>query len=169
MALVASLAVGLAGLLHLILAPDHYAHAPAHGVFFALAGIAELTWAVAFLRWRGQNMYYLGIVIAGALVVLWIITRFVPMPFEHEIGAVDLEGIATKAGEVVGIGALAILATQGRVPGLGKRSLAGYAAEAVVLAAFFGVGIYMVAHTVAPYMPFLGGEVHEEGELPEAP
>jgi hypothetical protein len=37
-----TIAIAIAGLIHLVLAPAHYAHAPAHGVFFALAGMAEI-------------------------------------------------------------------------------------------------------------------------------
>jgi len=66
----ASLAIGAAGLIHLVLAPEHYAHAPAHGIFFALAGIAEILWALAFLRWPIEGIYYVGIVLAGAMIVI---------------------------------------------------------------------------------------------------
>lgn len=32
------LTIALAGLVHLLIAPLHYDHAPAHGIFFAVAG-----------------------------------------------------------------------------------------------------------------------------------
>ncbi|MEX1248996.1 MAG: hypothetical protein WEA61_10995 [Anaerolineales bacterium] len=166
---IASLALGFAGLIHLVLAPEHYAHAPAHGLFFALAGVAELAWALAFLRWPGERMYYAGISLAGALLILWVATRFVPMPFEHEVGEVDLAGLLCKLSELVGLGALLALAAQGRIAGLAKRSLVGFMGEALILGAFFGFGAYMVAHEVEPYMPFLEDEAHHEEELLEHP
>ena len=157
---VASLAIAFAGVIHIVLAPEHYAHSAAHGIFFAAAGVAELMWAFAFLRWPGERTYYIGIGLAGALIVIWGATRIVPAPFEHEIGAIDAQGIITKLSELVGLYALVSLAANGRIAGLAKRSFAGFVAEAVILAAFFGFGFYMVAHTVEPYMPFLGGEIH---------
>lgn len=158
----ASFSIAFAGALHIALAPEHYAHSPAHGIFFAIAGAAEIVWALAFLRWPGERMYYIGIVLAGALIVTWAATRIIPAPFEHEIGVVDLQGVVTKLSELIGLLALVALATKGRVTGLAKRTFAGFLAEAVVLAGFFGFGFYMVAHSVEPYMPFLGGEAHEE-------
>jgi hypothetical protein len=48
--LIPTVTIALAGLVHLLIVPAHYAHAPAHGIFFALAGIVQITWAVAFWR-----------------------------------------------------------------------------------------------------------------------
>jgi hypothetical protein len=160
----AVVAIAFAGLVHLIVAPEHYAHSPAHGIFFVISGIAEIGWAFAYWRWPSERTYYVGVSLAGALLILWGITRIVPMPFEHEIGEIDLAGLACKASELVGLLALVALATAGKVGGVAKRSFAGFLAEAVILGAFFGVGAYMVTHTVEPYMPFLGGEAHEEEE-----
>ncbi|MEX2162076.1 MAG: hypothetical protein WD751_09190 [Anaerolineales bacterium] len=161
----ASLAIAAAGVIHLIIAPEHYAHSPAHGILFAMAGVTEIAWALAFLRWPTERMYYVGISIAGALIALWALTRFIPMPFEHEIGEVDLAGVLCKLSELIGLGALLILASQGRIAGLARRTFVGFMGEAIILGAFFGIGAYMVAHEVEPYLPFLGGEIHsEEGE-----
>lgn len=160
----AVIAISIAGLIHILVAPEHYAHSPAHGIFFVLAGLAELVWAFVYWRWPSQRAYYVGVSLAGALIILWAVTRIVPMPFEHEIGTIDLAGLASKACELTGMLALVAYATAGRVSGLAKRTFAGFLAEAVILGAFFGMGAYMVTHTVEPYMPFLGGEAHEEEE-----
>ncbi|MCQ3980642.1 MAG: hypothetical protein DPW09_45120, partial [Anaerolineae bacterium] len=49
--------IALAGLVHLLIAPAHYAHAPAHGLFFAAAGIVQCIWAVAFWRRPSLALY----------------------------------------------------------------------------------------------------------------
>jgi hypothetical protein len=46
--LIPMITIALAGLVHLLIVPAHYAHAPAHGIFFALAGIVQIAWSVAF-------------------------------------------------------------------------------------------------------------------------
>ena len=164
---IASLAIAAAGVIHLILAPQHYAHAPAHGIFFALAGVAEIAWAILFLRYPAQPMYYSGLALAGGLVVLWIITRYMPAPFGHEVGLIDMGGIACKLSELAGIVALVAIAAQGRIAGLAKHSMARIAGTALLLAFSVGVVTYEVSLAVEPFFPSLVGEGHHEEEHEE--
>jgi hypothetical protein len=39
-----ALLIGLAGLIHLVITPQHWAHAPAHGILFVIVGVVELIW-----------------------------------------------------------------------------------------------------------------------------
>jgi hypothetical protein len=160
----ASLTIAAAGAIHLILAPQHYAHAPAHGIFFAIVGLAELAWALAFLRYPTQPMYYAGLALAGGLVVLWVITRYLPAPFEHEMGVIDLGGIVCKFSEMVGIVALVGIALQGRIAGLARHSLARLAGTALLLALSVGAVTYSVASWAEPLFPSLAGKGYHEGE-----
>ncbi|MEO1368792.1 MAG: hypothetical protein AAFX50_16575, partial [Acidobacteriota bacterium] len=43
---VAVLALAVAGAVHLQIAPVHYDHAPAHGLFFGGLGVAQVLWAI---------------------------------------------------------------------------------------------------------------------------
>jgi drug/metabolite transporter (DMT)-like permease len=94
---IASYTIAFAGVIHIYLAPQHFAHAPAHGIFFAVSGVAELVWAYLFLRRPTEQMYNIGIMLAGGLIILWAITRVLPAPFEHEVGIVDLGGILLRS------------------------------------------------------------------------
>jgi len=163
----ASIAIAAAGVIHLVLAPQHYAHAPAHGIFFALAGIAEIAWALAFLRYPTQPMYYTGLALAGGLVVLWIITRYLPAPFEHEMGVIDLGGIVCKLSEITGIAALVAIAAQGRIAGMAKHSVARMAGTALLVAFSVGVVTYEVSLAIEPFFPSLAGEGNHEEEHQE--
>jgi hypothetical protein len=161
--IVSVLAIAVAGIIHLILAPVHFDHAPAHGVFFALAGVGEILWAMLFWRRPSESLYNLGLLLVGGLVSLWVITRFVPGPFEHEPGALDLGGIACKVSELAGILALTILAFQGSVIGAARRSAVRVVADALALALLGGLAFFMVGRAAEPLLPFLastGG--HEE-------
>ena len=162
---VAAYSIAFAGLIHLYLAPHHYSHAPAHGIFFVVAGVAELVWAYLFLRMRkpSENMYYIGIMLVGGLIVLWGVTRIIPAPFEHEIGPIDLSGVITKLSEIVGLVALLMLAARGKVTGI-KRSFGRLFSEALIVAFFVAFGIYIAGHEFEPLMPFLAGEREEQEE-----
>jgi len=159
---IASSAIAFAGLIHIFLAPQHFAHAPAHGSFFAVSGAAEIIWAILFLRKPTERMYYIGIMLAGGLIILWAVTRVLPAPFEHEVGAVDLGGIVCKLSELVGLFTLIALAAQGRIVGLTKRSFGRLFSEAIIVAFFVAFLTYIAGHEFEPLMPFLAGQEHEE-------
>ncbi len=157
--------MALAGVIHLLLAPSHYAHAPAHGIFFALAGAAELLWAAAFWRKPSSRLYYLGLALAGGLVVLWAITRFLVAPFEHEPGMWDLGGLVCKLSELVSILALIAMAVQGQIAGLPRVSLARTAGVALILALAVGAFSYGIALALEPVLPSLAGmDEHEHAD-----
>jgi hypothetical protein len=158
---IASYTIAFAGVIHIYLAPQHFAHASAHGILFAVSGVAELVWAYLFLREPSERMYNLGIMLAGGLIILWAITRVLPAPFEHEVGVVDLGGILCKFSELAGLVALVSLASLGRIAGLAKRSFARLLSEALIISMFIGVGAYVAGHEFEPLMPFLEGQ-HEE-------
>ena len=71
----------LAGIIHLWIIPDHWAHALAHGLFFLLVGIIQIVWGIAVWRNPSIRMYYIGVMMAGWLIVLYGITRWLPAPF----------------------------------------------------------------------------------------
>lgn len=159
---IASISMAFAGFIHAYLAPQHYAHAPAHGLFFAASAIIEIAWAYLFWRRQDEKIYYAGLIIAGGLIILWAATRVLPAPFEGEVGEVDLGGILSKLSELVGMGALVMLAVQGKIVGLVKRSLFGLVAQALILSLFAGTLTYIAARDLEPLLPSLGGAEHHE-------
>jgi hypothetical protein len=157
--------ISLAGLIHLILAPTHFAHAPAHGIFFVAAGVAEILWALAFWRKPSPRLYYAGIALIGGLVFLWLITRFFVSPFEHEPGAWDLGGLACKASELLGILTLGTLAVQGQIAGMPPSTLMRTASIAALLSLVVGGVTYGGGLAVEPLLPSLAAmDEHEQGE-----
>jgi copper(I)-binding protein len=159
------LAMVAAGVIHMVLAPDHYSHAPAHGIFFAIAGAVEMLWAIAFWRRTSRGLYAAGLAIAGGLIVLWAITRFAPAPFEGEPGLVDAGGILCKLSELAGFGALVGLALQGQVAGSARQSNGRVIASALALALISGIAAYGLGFAAEPLFPSLAGQDHghEEG------
>lgn len=159
---IASISIAFAGVVHAYLAPDHFAHAPAHGIFFTVSAVVEIAWAYLFWRRQDERTYYAGLMIAGGLVILWAATRVLPAPFEHEVGIVDLGGIVCKTSELISMVALLILATQGRIDGIAGRSFGRLLAEGVILSFFVASLTYVAGHDFEPLMPFLAGEEHLE-------
>jgi hypothetical protein len=139
--------IALAGLVHLFIAPAHYGHAPAHGIFFAMAGLVQCAWVIAFWRRPSLTLYRLGLAVSGGLVVLWLLTLALPAPFGgHDSGSIDTPALVCKLSETIGLVALVALVMQG-----GQLALAGalsaprLMSEALLVSllvggAFFGVG-----------------------------
>jgi hypothetical protein len=100
MATVAAGAVALAGVVHILIVPQHYQHAPAHGLFFLIAGLIELAWAVAYSRTPSRRLLHVGIGIGSSLLVLWLLTRSLPVPFGHAAEPVDTWAIVCKLSEL---------------------------------------------------------------------
>ena len=101
----AAICVVFAGLVHLLSAPQHLEHV-GHALFLILAGVTEVAWGLAFWRKPSAALYSLGVVVAGAFILLWAITRVVPAPFGHGPGDVEVVGIISKLAESVGLGGL---------------------------------------------------------------
>ena len=93
--------LALSAILHFGLAPAHSAEATSHGVFFAAAGVVLAVVAAAILAWPSRPAYLVGVGISLALIVLWVVFRFVPPPGAETAEAVDLVGLFTKSTELV--------------------------------------------------------------------
>jgi hypothetical protein len=165
----AALSIGVAGLIHLIIVPEHWAHAPAHALFFVLAGIAEIAWGIAVWRRPSAILYHIGLVGTGALLVLWGITRLLPAPFGHGPEAVDGYSIVCKISEGLGMVALLILAFQAASSRAGR--LAGWRAISLFIVAALLAGFLLqgVARAAEPLFPSLGPPAEQHHEHEAAP
>ncbi len=106
----APLALAEAGVIHLIAAPSHVIHEPIHGFVLATIGVMQIVWAAAFLRWpRGEfaaRLRWAGLGLSGGVVVLWLCTQAVAVPFSNHIHAITWQAVATLILELVALGAL---------------------------------------------------------------
>jgi hypothetical protein len=167
-ATVAAVAVAIAGVVHVLIVPQHYQHAPAHGIFFLIAGLVEIAWAIAYFRGPSPRLLHLGIGLGSSLLVLWLLTRSLPVPFGHAAEPVDTWAVVCKLSELVGVVALALLAYQ--TLGEGTTRLAN--TRALVLALVLGLAIgsatYIVARAAEPLLPTLSAaeevHLHPEGD-----
>ncbi|MBI1800926.1 MAG: FixH family protein [Chloroflexi bacterium] len=142
-----------AGVIHLLIAPLHGAHAPAHGWFHLLSGAAQVLWGIAFWRRPSIRLMRVGVLLAGSLITLYGVTRLWPAPFTHDIEEIDLYGIATKACEGLGVAALIALMSTAAARGTrARRSAMAILGAALML----GLFAYGAASAAEPLFPWLG-------------
>ncbi len=167
----AALLIALAGVIHLVIVPQHWAHAPAHGSFFTLVGIAEIAWGTTVWRRPSATLYHIGGVGVGGLVVLWGITRLLPAPYGHGPEPVETFGIVCKVSEGLGMAVLAILVFQATASRTGRFAAWRAVSLLVIAALVAGFLTYGVARAAEPMLPWLGApaEQHHEHESPPEP
>jgi hypothetical protein len=162
----AALLMIAAGVIHLALLPAHWAHAPAHGLFFALAGLLQIAWGIAVWRRPSIGLDYAGIVLAGGLLVLWGITRVLPAPFGHGPEEMEIWGLLCKLAEALAAAALVVLVFRNTATRAGQP--AAWRVLGLLLLAAFAIGLltYGVARAAEPLLPGLrvAEEHHHDSE-----
>lgn len=147
--------VMFAGVIHLAIAPTHWNHSPAHGLFHLLSGLIEIVWAISFWRRPSALSFQLGMVITGALITLWTITRLLPAPFSHDVEEIDVFGIVSKLAEGWGMISLMVLTVSNQGAHQTKNLAWRAVALSLVMAIVGGTSTYYVAIVAEPSMPWL--------------
>jgi hypothetical protein len=164
----------LAGVLHLMVVRDHWGHAPAHGLFFLIAGIVQIAWSIAFLRSSSETLGRLGFLVSLVLVLLWAVTRVLPAPFGHGPEEVDTPGVLTKLCEIacaasLGLFIAASAASASSATNQPRRAV-WRPIVGLVVAAFVLTGLtYRAARAAEPLLPSLSAEAAEHHEHPQLP
>jgi hypothetical protein len=107
----ALLSIG-AAVIHFVVTPGHWDEYWGQGLFFVIAAIAQLLWAVWVLVVPSRLLYLLGAVGNAAIVVLWVVTRTAGVPAGPGAGereAVEFaDTLATVFEVLLVLGALAL-------------------------------------------------------------
>lgn len=106
---VAAAGLVVSGVLHLGLAPAHFADSVAYGLFFVAVGLALPLAAAAVLAWPSRLTYLTGGALSAALVPLYLFFRLVPPPGAAMPEEFDVAGIVAKVTEVAAASACAVL------------------------------------------------------------
>ena len=144
-AALATLALAGSGFLHLYQAPTHLDHSWEHGATLATVGAVDVAWALAWVRTRSTRLLYAGVFLPAMTVVLYTISRFLPLPFEGMPEEVTALNLGTQLLEVAGFAAVVgVAALRHRR----ARTVVATAAAAVVAAwAFYGAALLLAALT----------------------
>ncbi|HEY7078464.1 MAG TPA: hypothetical protein VH500_02110 [Nitrososphaeraceae archaeon] len=86
----------IAGILHLSLASNVIGQNLPTGIFFLVAGIAQIFWTLPIVRTWGKVWNYIGIAGTIALIIIWVITRYPDNPISGRAFSVNSIGIAIE-------------------------------------------------------------------------
>jgi hypothetical protein len=124
-----------AAVIHFVVVPGHWDEYWGQGLFFIVAAIAQLLWAVWVLVAPSRLLYLLGAAGNAAIVVLWVVTRTAGVPAGPGAGEAEAvefaDTLATVFEVLLVIGALALART---TPARPLRWPAGSLAATVVVA-----------------------------------
>jgi len=112
----AAAAIAIAGILHIVLSTSGIGRGSLSGIFFLVAGIAQLFWALPMAKRWGRIWYYIGIGGTIVLIIIYFVTRF-PTPItEGRALRINSMGIVIEIFQMIYIGLTAyILTRQGRI------------------------------------------------------
>jgi hypothetical protein len=106
---VAAATTAIAGILHLIQASNVLGFNLNFGIFFIVAGIAQLFWVVPIIRRWGLPWYYIGIGGTIVLIILYVITRLPDNPITGRGGPVSPMALAIELLQAAFIGLTAAI------------------------------------------------------------
>jgi len=90
----AAATTAIAGILHLVLAPNILGFNLNTGIFFIVAGIAQLFWVVPMIKKWGRPWYFAGIGGTIILIILFAITRMPDNPITGRAGPISPMALA---------------------------------------------------------------------------
>ena len=93
----------LAGIVHVVVAPEHFHEATLYGTFFATSAGLQIAWAALVVRRASRQLLLAGLLGNAGIVLLWAVTRTVGIPLGPEAGSVEAVGlldVATTLAEV---------------------------------------------------------------------
>ncbi|MDQ4066929.1 MAG: hypothetical protein M3114_05020, partial [Thermoproteota archaeon] len=105
----AATTTAIAGILHLIIAPNVLGFSLNTGIFFLVAGIAQLFWVVPMIRRWGLPWYLVGIGGTAVLIILFAITRMPDNPITGRAGPIMPMAIAIEVFQAAFIGLAAAI------------------------------------------------------------
>jgi hypothetical protein len=110
----AAAATAIAGILHIVLSANGIGRASLSGIFFLIARIAQLFWALPMARRWGRIWYYIGIGGTTVLIIIYFVTRFSTPITEGRALRINSMGIVIEIFQFIYIGLTAYILTRQR-------------------------------------------------------
>ena len=153
----AALAMLGAAVIHFAFAPDHLSEQTSHGVFFLVAGWAQLLGAAALgFGWRPQRAWLYGTAAFNlGVAALWLVSRTAGLPGEEPEAVGFPDSLATGLEVFAAVAALAVVLGWVKLPAERRSHHLGFTAVPLVA---------LVAVVSASVVPALGGgHAHSDG------
>ncbi len=106
--IVTILVVGVAGLIHLSLVREHFEEQFVYGLVFTALALFQLTLAFLLAVQPGPTVYRVGIWGSGLIVLVYVVTRLIPLPGASGPEEVDALGITATLLELAAVLLLAV-------------------------------------------------------------
>ena len=106
---VAAATTAIAGILHLMLASTIIGRNINSGIFFIVAGLAQLFWVVPMIKRWGRVWYYIGVAGTIVLIIMWAMTRLPGNPITGRGGSINEMGVAIEVFQIAYIVLTAII------------------------------------------------------------
>lgn len=150
----------IAGVVHLIITPDHLSHSLVHGAFFAAVGGAQVLWALLAHRSkagasRSLGLFLSGLALSGGVVVIWLFAHLTWTPFSDSPHAVDWASVVTLAAQIAAFIGLVWRARVDVLPARVRRFVPSLPLASVSVAALSGFVIWGAGMLAEPHFPDL--------------
>jgi hypothetical protein len=102
----------VAGVVHIVVMPEHFEESALYGSFFVVLAVGQAAYAWCLLVNPSRPVLAAGVLGNAAVVVLWLVTRTVGLPFgpfAGEVEPVGLLDLVAVTAELTMIGAAAML------------------------------------------------------------
>jgi hypothetical protein len=139
--------------MHVFIAPVHFQIHPAHAIFFALIGMAQLGWAFLMGQRPSRAAVRTGIALSGGMILLWIVTQIFGSPFTATAEALDLSTLIINLSELISLSIIITLGRNGTLFGIGKFVTARLIVEITLISILVGYGLFCLGQVAAPYLP----------------
>jgi hypothetical protein len=112
---IAAATTAIAGILHFTLVPNAINFNISNAIFFLVAGIAQIFWALPMIKRWGRSWYVTGIVGTAILIIIWVITRIPDNPITGRGGPISEMAVAIEVLQIAYIVMTAIIMAKERV------------------------------------------------------
>jgi|KBSMisStaDraftv2_1062788.scaffolds.fasta_scaffold1456791_1 hypothetical protein len=97
----AAVSTFIAGVFHLTLVSNSIGRNPWIGIFFLIAGIAQVFWVLPTIKNWGRVWFYVGIVGTLVLIIMWAMTRMPDNPITGRAAPINNIGVATEILQII--------------------------------------------------------------------
>lgn len=111
----AAVCTAIAGILHIIFASNIIGFNIPNGIFFIIAGVAQLFWILPMIKRWGRIWYLVGIAGTVILIIMWAITRMPGNPITGREGPLNEIGVAIQVFQIAYVVITAIIIAKERI------------------------------------------------------
>ena len=117
-------ASAVAAVVHVWVAPEHFAESALYGTFFVATGVAGIGFAMLVLARPSRGVLLAGAAGNAALVGLWLVTRLIAVPLGRGAGETEPFGaldVLASSAELIAVVAAALALGRAAAAGLPAR------------------------------------------------